>query len=368
VIDAYAPGLSSCFGDLDASLLALRTGRRGTQKLADVAGFDLPGVAVVYADPAIDVPYQRRAEAHLRRALRRTLGDLPAPLGGHQAGGRTAVVVCTGLGATPGDEAAVAGVGWTSIDAVAREEVGPGVDCYSITNACSASGAGLALASDLLTTDAYDQVVLAAADSMTRAMLTMIGKVAAEAAAYCAPFDRRHTGAVLGEGAASCILRRSRDRRAAQPYGTVRAIECSSDAGHPTAPDPVTIDATIRRAVAAAGPAHGPIDFVVPHGTGTMLNDECESAVYGAMPELNANASFFPLKGGIGHTSGASFLMSLLVAMSLCRGAPAPGYVPEDPVEASAGLRWTAGPGKPRRGLVCAYGFGGANAVGVVTA
>ncbi|MFJ4650573.1 beta-ketoacyl synthase N-terminal-like domain-containing protein [Nocardia sp. NPDC088792] len=363
MIHLYAPAMSSCFGDFDETLRALHQGRRGTRDLVDIAGFEIPGVAVVYADPTIDVPYVQRAAEHLRRALRRTAAELPA-----SAPHRTAAVVCTGLGVTPGDEAGP-DVSWSAAEDVVRAELGPDVDLYSITNACSASGMGLALGADLLRTGAYDRVVLAAADSMTRAMLTMIGKVAAEPARHCAPFEEKHTGAVLGEGAATCLLSLDDALPGLERFGTVSAIECSSDANHPTAPDQHTIEQTVRRAIARAGLTAGDLDFVVPHGTGTTLNDECETAVYSALPELVSRAVFLPLKGGLGHTSGASFLMSLLTATAVSRGAPPPGYVPGTTIEGAAALRWQPGESwRPARGLVCAYGFGGANAVGVIAA
>ncbi|WP_412076472.1 beta-ketoacyl synthase N-terminal-like domain-containing protein [Streptomyces xanthophaeus] len=363
MIHVYAPAMSSCFGDFDETLRAMHEGRRGTRALIDIAGFEIPGVAVVYADPSIEVPYVQRTAEHLRRALRQTLRELP-PLDPH----RTAVVLCTGLGATPGDEADP-GVSWSSVEDVARAELGPDVDVYSITNACSASGMGLALGSDLMRTGTYDHVILAAADSMTRAMLTMIGKVAAEPAQHCAPFEEKHAGAVLGEGAATCLLSLDDAWPGLERFGTVSAIECSSDANHPTAPDQRTIEETVHRAIARAGLTAGDLDFVVPHGTGTTLNDECEIAVYSAMPELTSRAVFLPLKGGLGHTSGASFLMSLLTGMAVTRGTPPPGYVPGTTVEGAGALRWRPDASwTPRRGLVCAYGFGGANAVGVIAA
>lgn len=364
MIYAYAPGMSSCFGDLNETLRALHEAQRGTHTLVDVAGFEIPGVAVVYADPAIEESYEQRAATHLRRALRQTLRDLPSP-DQH----RTALVLCTGLGSTSGDEVATPDAGRYSAEDVARDEVDPAVDIYSITNACSASGTGLALASDLLLTGTYDQVLLAAADSMTRAMLTMIGKVASEPATHCSPFDEKHTGAVLGEGAAACLLSREDAWGGRDRFGIVLSVECSSDASHPTAPDPQTIGETVRRAIFRAGLTAGDLDFVVPHGTGTTLNDECEVSVYAAMPELTRSACFLPLKGGIGHTSGASFLMSLLTAMAVCQGTPPPGYVPDRPIGGAAGLRWQPDPSwVARHGLVCAYGFGGANAVGVIAA
>jgi 3-oxoacyl-[acyl-carrier-protein] synthase II len=363
VIDVYAPGISSCFGDLDSTLSALHEGRRGTRSLADIAGFDVPGVAVVYADPDIEETYELRAAAHLRRALGQTLASLRSP-----KQHRTAAVVCTGLGSTPGDEARASNVSWVSAEQVVRDELGPDVDTFSITNACSASGTGLAIGADLLAGGRYDQVLVAAADSMTRAMLTMIGKVAAEPAAYCAPFDARQTGAVLGEGAATCVLVPTDVPDGPKRFGSVRAIECSSDAGHPTAPDARVITRTVLQAISHAGVTANDVDFVIPHGTGTTLNDECETSVYSQIPDLVRQACFLPLKGGIGHTSGASFLMSVLTAMAICRGMPSPVYVPEQSADAPR-LRWQPTPEwDPNLALVCAYGFGGANAVGVIAA
>jgi 3-oxoacyl-[acyl-carrier-protein] synthase II len=126
----------------------------------------------------------------------------------------------------------------------------------------------------------------------------------------------------------------------------------------------------MRAALSGADRAPGDVDLVVAHGTGTALNDPTESKVLdqvfrraGARPAVTA------IKGAIGHTSGASHLMSLDLALH----AAEHGEIP-----AIAGLRQPIAEAEqldlllePRHAAVrlCqinAFGFGGVNAVSLV--
>lgn len=363
-----AMAMSSCFGGTEATLDALAAGSDGTASLYDCAGFVVPGVEVVYADPSIDVPYALRAEEHLRRAW----GEVTAS-GVLDGSARTAVVACSGLGRTPMAET---GDGAANAD-VLRTLTGESTRVYSISNACSASGMGIALAEMLLASGGAERVVVAAADSMSRSMLTMIGRVAsAGPASRCQPFDRDRRGAVLGEGAAVCVLTRGTDegwdRGSARETGIIGRIlstAVSTDAAHLTAPDAAVIGTTVDEALRGAGVGFADIDVVVPHGTGTDMNDRIEAEVYGG--RTTSDATFVPLKGLLGHTSGASFLMSTITALHLLRGRPAALSRPSRVMDGAEGFRFAAGGVVDvRRGLamVSAYGFGGVNAVSVVAA
>lgn len=364
MITVEAGAVSSCFGGTEATLTGLAAGRPGIVSLAACGGFALPGVDVVYADPTIDVDYPDRAEQHLLRAW----GELEAA-GSTLVTAGTAVIVCTGLGRAAAVER---GRGRTLADASrsAMTTAGtPTAPVYSITNACSASGMGLALATMLLDSGAHDRVVLAAADSMSRSMLSMIGKVAAKGpAARCQPFDIDRRGAVLGEGAAVCVVSRDADRPGA--LGRVLSTAVSTDAAHLTAPDPGRIARTVEDALELAGCTFAELDLVVPHGTATERNDSTEIDVYRRWDADLGGVTLAPLKGLIGHTSGASFLMSMISALHFLGGAATAAARPEQPMVGAETVTWSDGqvlePGTGRA-MVSAYGFGGVNAVAVVS-
>ena len=358
--------MSSCFGGTEATLDALASGKDGTVGLDVCAGFSVPGVDVVYADPTITVPYQQRAEVHLRRAWCELVDS-----GSIGVTTRMAVIICSGLGSTPTAET---GGGSCTADVV-RSLLGDQAartPVYSISNACSASGMGVAMADLLLRDGGLDQVIVTAADSMSRSMLTMIGRVAAGGpAARCRPFDTERQGAVLGEGAAVCVLTRddAEPPDASMIAGRIHATAVSTDAAHLTAPDAVVISSTVDRALRGADITFGDLDLVIPHGTGTEMNDRIEIEVYAARLAASEAVTFSPLKGLLGHTSGASFLMSAFTALHALRGNPTAACRPDHVMTGARSFRF--GSGEPLAtttglALVSAYGFGGVNAVAVV--
>lgn len=244
---------------------------------------------------------------------------------------------------------------------------------YTISNACSASLYALGMATDLLETGAADTVVVAGVDVITQSMFGLLDRVHPEPVDAVRPFDRNRRGVLMGDGAAAVVLRRPDQLGATRPKCWLRGVGLGCDAYHVTAPDPVGVAATMREAHEIAGVKPSEVDLVLAHGTGTLLNDEAEAAALSTyFGGLDAEASplVTAVKSMTGHTSGASGLMSLVVA-SLCL---ATGLVPPtlglaDPVDEAADLRFVTGqPARAdlRLAQVDAFGFGGVNAVAVV--
>jgi 3-oxoacyl-[acyl-carrier-protein] synthase II len=243
----------------------------------------------------------------------------------------------------------------------------PGVaDAITISNACSAGGHALALAQDLVELGEADAVVVAAADTMTRSMLAMIGLVAPGRTARVRPFDSDRDGVLLGDGAAAIVVvpESWRGRALARLAGT--GVSC--DAYHQTAPDVDGICRAMRDAFDRADRKPSTVDLVVAHGTGTALNDpvECEAlrkVVLGAGGEPIVTA----VKGAVGHTSGTAALVNVDVALRcLAQGVVPPVVGLRDVLDEGAGLRFVVRDPVPLdAGLVQvnAFGFGGVNAV-----
>lgn len=365
MIAIRAGAVSSCHGTTAQTLAALRDGTPGTTSLRDCAGLDVPGVDVVYADTLIAAPYAERAEKHLLRALGEIVHDGDAAIMAD-----TGVIVCTGLSTVASVEQNEGRPLLACVEQYFAERFGAVPTVYSITNACSASGMGMALAVDLMTTRTHREMIVVGADSMTRSMLAMIGKVAAQGAATsCTPFDEHRRGAVLGEGAAACRLALA-DLSGPDDLGRLLSIEISTDAAHLTAPDVENIVATVERALAVSGRDMGAVDVAIPHGTGTEMNDRTEVDVYRRWAADLDGMVICPLKGDIGHTSGASFLMSTVLALNFLHGATPPDCTPATPISGTESFRWSDGTQLSTgatTALVSAYGFGGVNAVGVVS-
>ncbi|MEU9481782.1 beta-ketoacyl synthase N-terminal-like domain-containing protein [Streptomyces sp. NPDC048191] len=242
---------------------------------------------------------------------------------------------------------------------------------YTFTNACSASLYALGLGTDLLATGAVDTVVVAGVDVITESMFGLLDRVHPAPVDSVRPFDRNRRGVLMGDGAAAIVLRAPAHDAARTPRAWLRGIGLNCDAYHVTAPDPAGVAAAMDAAFTVAGVTPGDIDLVMAHGTGTLLNDEAEATALGKTFAARASSPLVTaVKSMTGHTSGASGLMSLVVAASsLGTGLVPPTVGLHDPVPEAEGLDFVTGTARRadlRYAQVDAFGFGGVNAVAIV--
>ncbi|MFE3171543.1 beta-ketoacyl synthase N-terminal-like domain-containing protein [Amycolatopsis sp. NPDC059090] len=362
-----ASAVRSCLGDGPATFAALLAGRGGAAPLRYVDP-DLVNVGAAYEID--EETSHRRAGTWLAacvvEALRQADPRVPR--------GSVPVLAGTGLrelGAAEKWSAGAAGMTvedlhFTGVLRETDDRLGPVV---TVCNACSATGHLLALAQDLVDSGAAPAVVVAGADSLTVSMLAMIGRVAPDRTERIRPFDADRTGVLLGEGAAAAVV--VPDGAAAAPLGRLLATGMSCDAAHETAPDADGIARAMREALDRSGRTGEEVDLVLAHGTGTELNDRVEARVL--REHLGENGPLVTaIKGATGHTSGASALMSLDVALRCL----ATGWVPpvaglDRPAADCGGVRLVRSApvrARPRLAQVDAFGFGGVNAVTLVGA
>jgi 3-oxoacyl-[acyl-carrier-protein] synthase II len=256
-------------------------------------------------------------------------------------------------------------------------------DTHTFANACSASLYALAYGLDILALGAADTVVVAGVDVITESMFGLSDRVQPEPPGRVAPFDRSRRGTILGEGAAAIVLQRDTH---GPHYGRVRQVGVNCDAFHPTAPDPESVAGAMRDAHKRAGVKPADVDLVMLHGTGTPLNDEAEAAALRTVFAGDVTRPWMTgLKSMTGHTSGASGLLSLIVALYAMRHGTIPPMTQlADPVDAAADFRFVRQPdtggqfwrppsslragvdGPLRVAQIDGFGFGGVNAVAVV--
>ena len=207
-----------------------------------------------------------------------------------------------------------------------RERWGVEGPCWAVSTACSSSAKAFASARRLIRCGACDAAVVGGADAFTRAVLEGFHALEALSPGLSRPLSPDRDGINLGEGAALFLMLRA---DAADAAGAGRApgaqrVELigageSSDAYHPTAPDPDGrgAEAAMRAALADAGIGPDGIDFLNLHGTGTVQNDamECEAArrVFGgrapregASPADGLGVRAFSTKRLTGHCLGAA--------------------------------------------------------------
>src|SRR5215212_273385 len=103
-------------------------------------------------------------------------------------------------------------------------------------------------------------------------------RYAEEPSLACRPFDRDHDGFIFGECCGAVVIEslQSSRRRGLQPYAALRGWGMAMDGNRN--PDPSLEGETqaIRSALQAAGWAAEQVDYVNPHGTGSMAGDETE--------------------------------------------------------------------------------------------
>jgi 3-oxoacyl-[acyl-carrier-protein] synthase II len=184
------------------------------------------------------------------------------------------------------------------------------------------------------------------------------------------PFAQGRDGFVMGEGAGLLVLERRADAeaRGARIDAVLTGYGATTDAWHMTAPEPqgTQRERAMIEAVRMAGLSADDIDFVEAHGTGTPQNDENETRVLRRFFGARAGAVPAPaLKSMVGHGLGAAAGLAAcaaVVSLGAQRLHPTLNLAERDP---ECDLDHVAGQSRPaalRRGLVCAFGFGGKNA------
>ncbi|MGW6744488.1 beta-ketoacyl-[acyl-carrier-protein] synthase family protein [Streptomyces sp. NPDC055025] len=196
--------------------------------------------------------------------------------------------------------------------AIALKARGPSL---APVTACASGATAIALGRDLLTGGQCDVVVAGGAESvLTPLVVTAFARMGAlstrtdDPASASRPFAADRDGFVLGEGAAMVVLERETDARARgrAPRALLAGAGASTDAYHPTAPEPHGrgAQAAVEAALRDAGWSARDVQHVNAHGTSTHLNDAMEATlierVYPHRPPVTAP------KGVVGHTLGAA--------------------------------------------------------------
>jgi 3-oxoacyl-[acyl-carrier-protein] synthase II len=190
------------------------------------------------------------------------------------------------------------------------------------------------------------------------------------------PFDAHRTGFVPSEGAAMLVLERADSARARghRAYCSVAGVALGCDAFHITSPEPTGAGAELvmRRALRNADLSPDDLEGVIAHGTGTTLNDAAESAAIGrVLGERSTSVPTTAPKSVAGHTLGAAGAFAVATGALALREQVIPptlNYETPDP-----GCRLRIVSGAPLVGpvgacMVNAFGFGGQNAVVILTA
>lgn len=182
------------------------------------------------------------------------------------------------------------------------------------------------------------------------------------------PFDARHDGSAMGEGAAALTLETeaAAQERGAAVLGEVLGFGSAGEALGllPVRDDGDGLVRAIQAALANAGLQPAQVGLVVAHGNGTPNSDRSEARalaqIFGAdMPPVTA------FKWAFGHLLAAAGLIDAVLAVAALRAGRVPGIAGLGAQDADApALPASASPVQPRSDvvLVLSRGFGSTNA------
>ncbi len=363
--------MTSCHGDTGQTYEALIAGKIGARRLADPLASRLK---IQWGYPIDDERRANRPSGWVAGCILAALDQAGVDL----ARERVPILLGTGLREQRSLEIAVEDalrVGLDDLDLARTVSASvPGTvpsDVMVISNACAASGYALGLGLDMIESGDHDVVVVAGCDDIALGMQGMIGRVSPRARTCVRPFDVSGAGVLLGEGAAAMVLVSAERATQARALGSIVGVGLGSDAEHETAPSRQGIARVMTEAHTRAGVDPSEISLVFAHGTGTALNDPTElGALSDVFSARTGPLAVTGIKGSIGHTSGASALMSVVTALvSADREVAPPVAGLETALPSGAFLDILGEP----RGIsgdslmqVDAFGLGGVNAVALV--
>ena len=155
------------------------------------------------------------------------------------------------------------------------ELLGVAGPAYSISTACSSSAKVFPAARRLIEAGVVDAAIVGGADGRCRFALNGFNALGALSQGLCRPLAPDRDGINLGEGAALFTLERAKGDASSICFAGAGE---TSDAYHPTAPDPEGngAEAAMLAALKDAGISPEDVSYVNLHGTGTVANDDME--------------------------------------------------------------------------------------------
>ena len=185
-------------------------------------------------------------------------------------------------------------------------------------------------------------------------------RYANQPAAACRPFDRARDGFIFGESCGAIVIeRRTGARESIHSYGLLTGSAVALDGNRDPNPSVAGESAAIRGALRSAGYQPSDIDYINPHGTGSVRGDEVELETLQlcGLSDAHLNAT----KSLIGHGLAAAGTVEVIATLLQMRaGRLHPTRNLDDPMAPS--LHWTrdrAVAHTIHKALTLSFGFGG---------
>lgn len=188
-------------------------------------------------------------------------------------------------------------------------------------------------------------------------------RFATQPALACRPFDRDRDGFIYGESCGALVIERSRSAAGQDvaPYARIAGWSMRMDGNRNPDPSLQGEVGVIRQALQRAGWSAEEVDYINPHGTGSIVGDETE---LNALRECGLGEAYLnATKSIIGHgltAAGTVEIIATLIQMKQRRLHPTLNL--ERPIQ--AGHRWVGSGGEPhviQKAVKLSFGFGGVN-------
>lgn len=188
-------------------------------------------------------------------------------------------------------------------------------------------------------------------------------RYASEPGSACRPFDADHDGFIFGEACGAVVIEsaESSSRRGMEGYAALRGWGMTMDANRNPDPSLDGESAAIRSALASADWNASDVDYVNPHGTGSVAGDATE---LGALQACGLGGAFLnATKSLIGHgltAAGAVEVIATLLQMRAGRLHPTRNL--DHPIDPE--FQWVRGEAAAHQiehALTLSMGFGGIN-------
>ncbi len=245
-------------------------------------------------------------------------------------------------------------------------------EIWLVTTACSSTTGAAGLAHMLIRRRYYDTVLVGGADTLCVANMSGFDGLKATSTEQTAPFSMPE-GLNIGEAACFWVVENMEKAilRHATPLGKIAGHATTSDAYHPTTPDPRGdgVYRTLRNALSDAGLKVEQLGCINAHGTGTEANDRAESKAIAKLigqnqlPVVSTKSFFGHCMGTTGMLEATCNLLAMnsgFIPPTMNFSVPRPGctldYVPNESRKAKYDAFLSAN-----------YAFGGNNAAIVVT-
>lgn len=188
-----------------------------------------------------------------------------------------------------------------------------------ISNACISGISATVVASRLIETGKYDNILVVGVDVLSEFIISGFDSFKSLSKEVCRPYDTNRDGLNIGEACSSLLLTSDESLLTDKDKIQVFGGGISNDANHISGPsrDGSGLALAIKTALKLSEMNSSNIDYVNCHGTATVYNDEMESKALALMDLYDKPLN--SLKPYFGHTLGASGVIEIVTCIAQLR-------------------------------------------------